>query len=183
MNWFPQLQLDFILHYTAHGFKPMSSFNMCFLSDLPRTATSVNIHELLPGRKYTVNVYEVTDGGEDNLILTTSQTTGEKTYTKHFLVFHFSNSLLYCMFLLSSSRLKYTYASVSCLIYMCQGQIKQSSKNKSSRLLFSFFSHLIYSTAPDAPTEHEIEEVGETSIVITWEKPLAPITGMLWCNM
>ncbi|KAK0134225.1 Fibronectin [Merluccius polli] len=72
--------------------------------ELPRTTTSVNINELLPGRKYTVNVYEVTDTGFDNLILSTSQTT-------------------------------------------------------------------------DAPVEHDVEEVLETSIVITWDKPLAPITG------
>ncbi|XP_066543476.1 fibronectin isoform X2 [Amia ocellicauda] len=74
--------------------------------NLPHTATSVNINELLPGRKYIVNVYEVTDQGEQNRILTTSLT-----------------------------------------------------------------------TAPDAPSDHLVDEVAESSIVISWSKPLAPITG------
>ncbi|XP_053454180.1 fibronectin isoform X21 [Nycticebus coucang] len=74
--------------------------------DLPSTATSVNIPDLLPGRKYIVNVYQISQEGEQSLILSTSQT-----------------------------------------------------------------------TAPDAPPDPSVDQVDDTSIVVRWSKPQAPITG------
>ncbi|XP_053554784.1 fibronectin isoform X2 [Bombina bombina] len=74
--------------------------------DLPNTATSVNILDLLPGRKYNVNVYSITHEGDESLILSTTQT-----------------------------------------------------------------------TAPDTPPEHVVQSVDDTSIVVSWTKPQAPITG------
>ncbi|XP_008997687.1 fibronectin isoform X5 [Callithrix jacchus] len=74
--------------------------------DLPSTATSVNIPDLLPGRKYIVNVYQISEDGEQSLILSTSQT-----------------------------------------------------------------------TAPDAPPDPTVDRVDDTSIVVRWSRPQAPITG------
>ncbi|XP_045054171.1 fibronectin isoform X6 [Desmodus rotundus] len=74
--------------------------------DLPSTATSVNIPDLLPGRKYIVNVYQISEEGEQSLILSTSQT-----------------------------------------------------------------------TAPDAPPNPTVGQVDDTSIVVHWSRPQAPITG------
>ncbi|XP_041056553.1 fibronectin-like isoform X2 [Carcharodon carcharias] len=49
--------------------------------DVPSTATSVSIPNLLPGRKYIVNVYEITDKGE-KLILTKAPMTAPDSPTK-----------------------------------------------------------------------------------------------------
>ncbi|KAL1770929.1 fibronectin isoform X7 [Sigmodon hispidus] len=74
--------------------------------DLPSTATSVSIPDLLPGRKYIVNVYQISEEGKQSLILSTSQT-----------------------------------------------------------------------TAPDPPPDPTVDQVDDTSIVVRWSRPQAPITG------
>ncbi|XP_060544181.1 fibronectin isoform X10 [Pantherophis guttatus] len=74
--------------------------------DLPNTVNSVSIPNLLPGRNYIIKVYQISEEGEQNLILSTTQT-----------------------------------------------------------------------TAPDAPPDHLVENVDDTSILVSWSRPEAPITG------
>lgn len=114
-----------------------------YFKDLPSTATSVNIPDLLPGRKYIVNVYQISEEGEQSLILSTSQTTGTCVPPGVKIVFFFFFFV------------KQTYSSLF--------------------WLFSFFSLL----APDAPPNPAVDQVDDTSIVVRWSRPQAPITGQL----
>lgn len=71
---FHPMNIEF-LKATEGGFALATNPSLYF-KDLPSTATSVNIPDLLPGRKYIVNVYQISEEGKQSLILSTSQTTG-----------------------------------------------------------------------------------------------------------
>lgn len=70
---FPPMNIEFLK--AIDGWLLPTNLSLS-VTDLPSTATSVNIPDLLPGRKYIVNVYQISEEGEQSLILSTSQTTG-----------------------------------------------------------------------------------------------------------
>lgn len=110
-----------------------------YFKDLPSTATSVNIPDLLPGRKYIVNVYQISEEGKQSLILSTSQTTG------------------------------------TWVLRDAKTVIRQTLEGTARPLCLtpSFPSAL----APDAPPDPTVDQVDDTSIVVRWNRPQAPITG------
>ncbi|XP_048857766.1 fibronectin-like isoform X4 [Brienomyrus brachyistius] len=179
---------------SEEGAKPM-------ILNLPQTATSVNIEELLPGRKYTVNVYEVPVHGEPKLILTTSQTTVPDTPTNYQVaaIDETSITVVWSRPLAPITGYRVVYSpsieggsteltlpdtdtsvtlseltpgvTYNISIYAVEG-------NRESKPLFLQISTASEpQTVPDTPTNPWVTVVEETSITVIWTKPSAPITG------
>eukprot|EP00061_Rhincodon_typus_P004587 g22941.t1 len=72
---------DFWETATQRRLRGQEDFGPSF-RDVPNTVTSVSIPNLLPGRKYIVNVYEVSEDGE-KLILTKTPTTAPDSPTEY----------------------------------------------------------------------------------------------------
>uniref|UniRef100_A0A3P9KEZ4 Fibronectin n=1 Tax=Oryzias latipes TaxID=8090 RepID=A0A3P9KEZ4_ORYLA len=115
---------------------------------------------------------ESTGASSENLILTTSQTTGE-----------WSGVCPVCactpLWAFRSEAQTLPAVCFFCWFVKCIWPLRPRVRNpdqKSGKKPNPFIC-CTCSAAPDAPKEHDVEEVGETSIMISWEKPLAPITG------
>ncbi|XP_072556273.1 fibronectin-like isoform X2 [Paramormyrops kingsleyae] len=169
--------------------------------DLPQTATSVNIGELLPGRKYTVNVYEVPVHGDPKLILTTSQTTVPDMPTNHQIAAIDDTSITVVwsrpLAPITGYRVVYTPSieggSTELILPDTDTSVTMSDLrpgvtynisiyavegNQESKPLFLQISTASEpQTVPDTPTNPWVTAVDESSITVVWTKPVAPITG------
>ncbi|TNM90927.1 hypothetical protein fugu_003216 [Takifugu bimaculatus] len=139
---------------------------------LPHTASSVNIGDLLPGRRYDVRVYELPTQGEPHLILTTSPTTGYRVvYTPSI-----EGSSTELLLQGSPTSVNLVDLKPGLLYNISIYAVKQNQESKPIFLQVSTAGSSLPENVP-SPTDLKFYEVSDAKITITWTGPPTRVTG------